>query len=97
MGRGGGQVVVVLAFHSDDPSSNLAEVFSVKVVVEKNENKQKRPEFAHLKNTGNLQNSLGTYKISQSKFKILPNTKYTLKQLPKTFEISPNLLTLSMG
>ena len=35
-------MVVVLAFHSDDPSSNLAEVVSVKFVVEKNENKQKK-------------------------------------------------------
>ena len=44
MGRGGGQVVSVLAFYSDDPSSNPAEVynFSVKIVIEKNENKQKR-------------------------------------------------------
>ena len=43
-GRGGGQVVSVLAFYSDDPSSNPAEVynFSVKIVIEKNENKQKR-------------------------------------------------------
>ena len=41
MGRGGGQVVSVLAFYSDDPSSNPAEVynFSVKIVIEKNENK----------------------------------------------------------
>jgi len=42
--RGGGQVVSVLAFYSDDPSSNPAEVynFSVKIFIEKNENKQKR-------------------------------------------------------
>ena len=26
LGRGGGQVVMVLAFYSDDPSSNHAEV-----------------------------------------------------------------------
>ena len=44
LGRGGGQVVSVLAFYSDDPSSNPAEVynFSVKIIIEKNENKQKR-------------------------------------------------------
>ena len=44
MGRGGGQVVSVLAFYSEDPSSNPAEVynFSVKIVIETNENKQKR-------------------------------------------------------
>ena len=43
MGRGGGQVVRVLAFHSDDPSSNPAEAYSFffKIVFEKNENKQK--------------------------------------------------------
>ena len=43
-GCGGGQVVSELAFYSDDPSSNPAEVynFSVKIVIEKNENKQKR-------------------------------------------------------
>ena len=42
MSRGGGQVVSVLAFYSDDPSSNLAEAysFSLKFVFEKNENKQ---------------------------------------------------------
>ena len=28
MGRGGGQVVSVLAFFSDDPSSNPAEAYS---------------------------------------------------------------------
>ena len=36
-GGGGGQVVSVLAFYTDDPSSNPA----VKFVFEKNENKQK--------------------------------------------------------
>ena len=42
-GRGGGQVVSVLAFLSNNPSLIPAEVqnFSVKIVVEKNENKQK--------------------------------------------------------
>ena len=36
-GRGGGQVVSVLAFNSDDPSSNPTEVYSlsVKFVFEK--------------------------------------------------------------
>ena len=42
MGRGGGQMVSVLAFNSDDPSSNPAEstVFSVKLF-EKDENTRK--------------------------------------------------------
>ena len=37
-------MVSVLAFYSDDPRSNPAEVynFSVKIFIEKNENKQKR-------------------------------------------------------
>ena len=44
MGRCGGQVVRVLAFYSDNPSSNPAEAYSflsVKFVFEKKENKQK--------------------------------------------------------
>ena len=42
-GCGGGQVVSVLAFYTNDPSSNPAEAysFSVKFVFEKNKNKQK--------------------------------------------------------
>ena len=41
MGCGGGQVVSVLAFYSDDPSSNPAEVYSLysTKVFERNENK----------------------------------------------------------
>ena len=41
--RGGGLVVSVLAFYSDDPSSIPAEVYNFfcKNIVEKNENKQK--------------------------------------------------------
>ena len=44
MWPGGGQVVSVLAFYSDNPSSNPADAysFSVQIVFEKNENKQKR-------------------------------------------------------
>ena len=44
-GRGGGQVVSVLAFSSEDPSSNPADVYSffpVKSLFEKNENITKR-------------------------------------------------------
>ena len=43
MGCGGGLVVSVLAFYSDDPSSIPAEVYNFfcKIVVENNENKQK--------------------------------------------------------
>ena len=46
MGCGGGQVVSMLAFYSDDPSSNPADAyrFSVKFVFEKNENIQKEAE-----------------------------------------------------
>ena len=41
--RGGGQVVSVPTFYSDDPSLNPAEVYSFfcKSVFEKNKNKQK--------------------------------------------------------
>ena len=52
MGRGGGcQVVRVLAFYSDDPSSNLAEAyrFFFKVVFEKNKNKEKEAGYDPLK------------------------------------------------
>ena len=49
MGRVGGQVVGVIAFYSNDQSSNPVKVlsFSVKFVLEKNENKQKRPGLVH--------------------------------------------------
>ena len=48
--RGGGQVVNILAFYSDDPSSNPAEVynFSVKLLKRTKINK-KKPGLAHLK------------------------------------------------
>ena len=41
MGRGGGQVVSMLAFYSDDPSSNLTYgyIFFCKFVFEKYENR----------------------------------------------------------
>ena len=43
VGRGGRQVVSVVAFYSDEPSSNPVEAYSFfcKMVFEKNENKQK--------------------------------------------------------
>ena len=50
MGRGGGQVVSVLAFYSDNPSSNPAEVynFSVKLLLKRTKIKtKKRPGLAH--------------------------------------------------
>ena len=49
---GGGQVVSMLAFFSDDPSSNLAiaNIFSVKFVFEKNENKQKEAGLGQFSN-----------------------------------------------
>ena len=52
MGRGGGGLVVsVLAFFSDNQSSIPAEVykFFCKIVVEKTEKNKKRPGLAHLK------------------------------------------------
>ena len=44
MGRGGGQVVSVLAFYSDNPSSNPAEVynFSVKLLLKRTKINKKR-------------------------------------------------------
>ena len=44
MGRGGGQVVSILAFYSGDPSS-----YPVKIVFEKNRNKQKETGLAFFK------------------------------------------------
>ena len=41
MGRGGGQVVRVLAFYFNDPRSIPAEIKKICEIVEKNENKQK--------------------------------------------------------
>ena len=48
MGRGGGQSVSVLAFYSDDPSSNPAEVynFSVKFLLKRTKINKKRPGLA---------------------------------------------------
>ena len=49
MGRGGRQVVSVLAFYSDDPSSNPAEVynFPVKLLLKRTKINKKRPGLAH--------------------------------------------------
>ena len=52
MGRnGGGQVVSVLAFYSDDPSVNPAEAYSFFcwIYVCKEKNKQNETKLAHLK------------------------------------------------
>ena len=48
-GRAGGLVVSVLAFYSDDPSSNPAEVynFSVKLLLKSTKINKKRPGLAH--------------------------------------------------
>ena len=56
LGRGGGQVVSVLAFYSDDLSSNPAEVynFSNKIVIEKNENKQNEAGVGPFKKNMNM-------------------------------------------
>ena len=66
LGRGGGQVVSMLAFYSDDPSLNLAVVysFSVKIVFEKNKNKQKEAGVGPFKKI----------KITFGKFPKLRNT-----------------------
>ena len=68
MGRGGGQVVSVLAFYSVDPSSNptVAYSFSVKFVVEKNENKQKEASVGPFKKTNKMKNYPPTYLISSA-------------------------------
>ena len=69
MGRGGGQVVSVLAFYSDDPSSNPADAysFSVQIVFEKNENKQKEawvgPFFKNFQKLPNLATLVVTYRV----------------------------------
>ena len=49
LGRGGGQVVSVLAFYSDDPSSNPAEVynFSVKLLLKRTKINKKEAGLAH--------------------------------------------------
>ena len=48
-GRGGGLVVSVLAFYSNDPSLIPAEVynFSVKLLVKRTKINKKRPRLAH--------------------------------------------------
>ena len=68
-GRGGDQVVSVLTFYSKDPSSNTAEAnsfFSVKFVLEKNENKQGRGRgwTIFLKNTRCVCSSCSTKYLS---------------------------------
>ena len=53
MGRGGGLVVSVLAFHSDDLSSNPAGYLNF--LYEKTKINKKRPWFgSSLKNTNNI-------------------------------------------
>ena len=53
LGRDGGQVVSVLAFNSDNLSSNLADAcsFSLQFVFEKTENKPKRCRGGTFKKT----------------------------------------------
>ena len=48
LGRDDGQVVSVLAFYPDDPSSNTAVAYSLicNICVDKNENKQKEAGIA---------------------------------------------------
>ena len=44
-----------------------------------------------------MKNCQMTHKICQRRFKSMPNGKETLKELPKTLKISPNLVTLPTG
>ena len=50
MGRGGDEVVIVLAFYSDDPSTNLLKptVFSAKYLFLNDERKQKEAGVGQL-------------------------------------------------
>ena len=48
-GRGGGRVVSVLAFYSDDPSLIPAELFSVKLCWKRTKINKKRPVLTHFK------------------------------------------------
>ena len=52
LGLGGGQVISMLSFFSNDVSLNPAEAysFSLKVCDRENENVQKEATLAHLKN-----------------------------------------------
>ena len=56
MGRGGGQVVSMLAFYSDDPSSNPTDVynFSVKLLLKRTKINKKTPGLAYLFINGRL-------------------------------------------
>ena len=57
MGRNADQVVSVLAFQSDDPRSNPAEVLSFYSVncLKRTKISKKRPRMAHFKREGNEQ------------------------------------------
>ena len=51
MGRGGGQVVRVLAFYSDDPSSNSTEAYSLfckNLCSKRTKINKKSPRLAHI-------------------------------------------------
>ena len=50
MGRGGGQVVSVLAFYSDNPSSNTAGVVLAKIIgAKRQKSMNERPGLAYLR------------------------------------------------
>ena len=64
--RGGDQVVSVLAFYSDDPSSNPAEVYSCffEICGWKEQKNRKRPGLANLKiNKCTIRNCVLTYML----------------------------------
>ena len=80
LGRGGGQVVSLLSFSSDDPSSNPT-VFSVKFVFEKYENK--------LKEAG-----VGPFKKDHSE--MLLRGSVTRKKSPNVYKSCPKMISLEI-
>ena len=75
MGCGGGQVVSVLAFYSNNPSSNPAEAysFSVKFLFEKEQKQnKKRPGLVHFFKK-NLRNKARAF--AQLAMSLLPKPK----------------------
>ena len=69
MGRGGGQVVSILAFYSGDPSS-----YPVKIVFEKNRNKQKETGLAFFKTKTKREVRFGSFlKKKVSEYSLVQN------------------------
>ena len=68
MGRGGGHVVSMLDFYSDDLSSNRAKVYnlSAKIVAEQDESKQKEAEVGPFKETSKSADTLNLTNLLNS-------------------------------